>query len=476
MSRGVQRIFANAKWQSRALTAGMGDVFVPRPHAQMTMPFASAVETQIPLWLCAPFALLLALIAIMPLSPPRVKHLWERFYPVAAFGLGALVVAHYLVRINNGGETILRTGHEYFAFMALIGSLYVVAGGIHIRVKGELAPAGNVVFLLIGAVLANFIGTTGASMVMVRSFIRTNKIRISGYHIVFFIWVISNCGGALTPIGDPPLFLGYLRGVPFFWLVEHVISTWAITIGVILAVFYAIDRHNYSKMPARIRHEIEEPDTWRFDGGGNVIFLAAIIGAVFVTERYFLREIIMLAAAAGSYLTTKKQVHESNAFSFGPIKEVAFLFVGIFATMMPALGYLGQNGSKFGFTKPQEYYVGTGSLSAVLDNAPTYLNFLKLAEANARAMDATDFSHLDPEDEHAEVHVVMEKYPWMIVAVSLGAVFFGAMTYIGNGPNFMVKSIAEDAGVKVPTFLGYVFKFSLPMLLPILLIVGFSML
>jgi Na+/H+ antiporter NhaD/arsenite permease-like protein len=439
----------------------------------MTTHLASVSSAQIiPLWLCGPFALLLLLIAVMPLTPHKVKHFWERFYPLVSIGLGLLIALHYVFRIDGGGVTLGHTMHEYFSFMALIGSLYVVAGGIHIRVAGELTPGGNVVYLLVGAVLANFIGTTGASMVMIRAFINTNKVRISAYHIVFFIFIVSNCGGALTPIGDPPLFLGYLRGVPFFWLIEHVITTWLITIGSILAIFYVIDRRHYMKMSAEARRGIEEPDTWRFDGGANVLFLGIIIGAVFLPETYFLREIVMLGAAAGSYFTTKKDVHELNKFGFGPIKEVAFLFIGIFATMMPALGYLGQNGSKLNFTEPQEYYLGTGSLSAVLDNAPTYLNFLKLAEVNAMTMDPAAFAGVG-DDEKAAVRVVLEKYPWMVVAVSLGAVFFGAMTYIGNGPNFMVKSIAEEAGVKVPTFLGYVFKFSLPILLPILLIVGF---
>jgi Na+/H+ antiporter NhaD/arsenite permease-like protein len=440
----------------------------------MILPLASAASSQvIPLWLCIPFALLLLLIAVMPLAPHKVKHLWERFYPVVSIALGLSIALHYVFRIDGGGVTLAHTMHEYFSFMALIGSLYIVAGGIHIRVAGELTPAGNVIYLLVGAVLANFIGTTGASMVMIRAYINTNRVRISAYHIVFFIFVVSNCGGALTPIGDPPLFLGFLRGVPFFWLIDHVVGTWLITIGAILAVFYVIDRHCYMKVSAAVRREIEEPDTWRFDGGANVLFLGAIIGAVFLPETYFIREIVMLGAAAGSYFTTKKEVHESNKFGFGPIKEVAFLFVGIFATMMPALGYLGQNGDKIGLTKPQEYYIGTGTLSAVLDNAPTYLNFLKLAEVNAMAMDPEAFAEVG-DDEKAAVRVVLDKYPWMVVAVSLGAVFFGAMTYIGNGPNFMVKSIAEEAGVKVPSFLGYLFKFSIPILLPILLIVGWT--
>jgi len=437
----------------------------------MSIHLASVTGQEIPLWLCAPFALLLALIAVMPLTPHKVKHLWERFYPLVAIGLGLLVAAHYVVRIDSGALILGHTMHEYFSFITLIGSLYVVAGGIHIKVKGELTPGGNVVFLLIGAVLANFIGTTGASMVMIRAFIHTNKVRISAYHVVFFIFIVSNCGGALTPIGDPPLFLGYLRGVPFFWLVDHVIVIWAVTIGALLAVFYIIDRRNFMKMPEQLRIEIAEPDTWRFDGGGNILFLAMIIGAVFLPAAYFIREAVMLAAAAGSYFTTKDEVHEWNRFTFGPIKEVAYLFVGIFATMMPALGYLEHNGGKLGLTHPREYYVGTGTLSAVLDNAPTYVNFLKLAEVNAVTSFPEEFvdSH---GDERAMVRTLLDVHPGLVVAVSLGAVFFGAMTYIGNGPNFMVKSIAEEMGVRVPTFMGYVFRFSLPILLPILLIMG----
>jgi Na+/H+ antiporter NhaD/arsenite permease-like protein len=181
-----------------------------------------ATGIDIPLWLTAPFALLLLLIAVMPLTPPRVKHLWDRYYMHTALGLGLVVVAYYLC--HAGEETVLATSKEYFSFISLIGSLFVVAGGIHLKVKGEATPWANVVFLAIGAVAANLIGTTGASMVLIRPFIRMNKVRISAYHIVFFIFIVSNCGGALTPIGDPPLFIGYLRGVPFFWLMGHVIA------------------------------------------------------------------------------------------------------------------------------------------------------------------------------------------------------------------------------------------------------------
>jgi Na+/H+ antiporter NhaD/arsenite permease-like protein len=430
-----------------------------------SFPLAAALE--IPLWLVAPFGLLLALIAVMPLAPTGLKHAWERFYPLVSLGLGSGVAAWYLLRVPGGGITLAHTAHEYVSFIALIGALFVVAGGIHIKVQGEATPFGNVVFLAIAAVLANAIGTTGASMVLIRPYIRMNKIRISAYHIVFFIFIVSNVGGALTPIGDPPLFLGYLQGVPFFWLIEQVMLQWLATLGLLLAVFYVMDRRYYRRAPAEIRREIEEPDTWRFQGGVNVLLLLVIIGAVFLPGDFFVREGVMIAAALASLRLTPKPVHAQNHFSFGPIREVAFLFAGIFATMMPALGYLEANGRQFGIDRPAQYYFATGSLSAVLDNAPTYLNFLTLAEVSAEARAPEAFAAAG-DDRFARTQVLLEQEPGLVVAVSLGAVFFGAMTYIGNGPNFMVKSIAEASGVQVPTFFGYILRYSLPILLPIL--------
>jgi Na+/H+ antiporter NhaD/arsenite permease-like protein len=300
-----------------------------------------------------------------------------------------------------------------------------------------------------------------------------NKIRISAFHVVFFIFIVSNVGGSLTPIGDPPLFLGFLRGVPFFWLAEHVVVIWLTTLAALLAVFYGFDRRSFAHMPRKLQAEVAAPtDTWRFEGTANVLFMFVIIGAVFLTEKFFLREIVMLGAAAASYFTTAKNVHAENAFTFGPIKEVAYLFAGIFLTMMPALGYLALHGPEFGFTRPLQYYFASGGLSAVLDNAPTYVNFLQLAEATVRAQDPAAFVAAG-NDPVAAVRVLLALQPQLVIAVSLGAVFFGAMTYIGNGPNFMVKSIAHDSGVHCPTFFGYLFKFSLPILLPILVLVGF---
>lgn len=428
----------------------------------------------IPLWLTVPFALLLLLIAVMPLTPPRIKHFWEHYYAHTAIGLGLLVAAWYFLKIPSGTGTVLGTAHEYFSFISLIGSLFIVAGGIHIKVKGEATPFGNVIFMAIGAVAANLIGTTGASMVLIRPFIRMNKIRISAYHIVFFIFIVSNCGGALTPIGDPPLFLGFLRGVPFFWLIEKVLIQWIVTVGAILVAFYAMDRYYFSRVPRKIRSKIEEEDTWRFEGGINVLLLFAIIGSVFLPEIPFLREGVMIAAAFISYKFTPKVVHEENQFSFGPIKEVGFLFMGIFLTMMPALGYLQEHGKDIGFTKPTQYYFASGSLSSVLDNAPTYLNFLQLAEATF--VDRATLPKNDKGEISADAGVKRllesDKTAIYIIAVSLGSVFFGAMTYIGNGPNFMVKSIADSTGVNTPSFFGYILKYSLPILLPILWLSG----
>lgn len=447
----------------------------------MTPFLASAPAGSIPLGWLAPFGLLLLLIATMPLSPHGIKRFWEKFYPAVAIGLGLIVAAFYIIQVPHGGHKVLVTMEEYFAFIVLIGSLFVVAGNMHIDIRGEARPAGNVIFLLIGAILANFIGTTGASMVLIRPWIRMNKYRITAFHIVFFIFIVSNVGGALTPIGDPPLFLGYLHGVPFFWLLEHAMLPWLFTLGLVLAIFFVLDWRNFQRAPKPVREkETGKEPAVRVEGLHNILFLLVIVGAVFLPEKFFLRQIAMLGAAAGAMYSTRKTIREANEFSFGPIKEVGFLFVGIFATMMPALDYLQEHGREFGIEKPTQYYVASGALSSVLDNAPTYLNFFTLAQAAV----APDTVRLTPEGQPApEQHIVdwllhpesrNGQYPTAlyIIAVSLGSVFFGAMTYIGNGPNFMVKSIADSSKVHTPSFFAYIFKYSIPFLLPVLLLCG----
>jgi Na+/H+ antiporter NhaD/arsenite permease-like protein len=427
-----------------------------------------AVEL-VPPVLLAPFCLLLLLFAVMPLTPARTKHWWEHNYHFVSVGLAVLVGGYYVLKVPAGGTMLAHELHEYFSFITIIGALFVVAGGIHLRVKGEATPFENVVFLLVGALLANVIGTTGASVVLIRPWIRMNKIRISAFHIVFFIFVVSNVGGALTPIGDPPLFLGYLRGVPFFWLIEHLWQEWLVTLGLILAVFYVFDRRSFRHMPAPVQGEVaQHHDTFRLEGKRNLALLAVIVAAVFIPKAYFIRELVMLGAAGLSLKVTPREIHAQNHFNFAPIKEVAYLFIGIFTTMMPALNYLEVHGSKLGFTRPTQYYYATGGLSAVLDNAPTYVNFLKLAETTFVEQSVVERAEGGGSYDQRAVTVLVETHPGIVAAISLGAVFFGAMTYIGNGPNFMVKSIAVHAGVHCPGFFAYIFKYSLPILLPIL--------
>ncbi len=423
----------------------------------------------------APFIILLLAIAVMPFIN---RHWWEHNYPLVSFALGAVSVIYYFFILKNAPRMI-HTAIEYFSFISLIGSLFVVAGGIHIRVKGRSTPIANVILLGIGAVISNLLGTTGASMVLIRPYIRLNNYRISGYHIVFFIFIVSNIGGMLTPMGDPPLFLGYLKGVPFFWVISHVWYIWLIAIVSVLFVFYLIDRHNYKKLPDVMEKEIEaKGEEAVVEGLHNIIFLLIILGAVFLKEP--IREIIMIGSAVASYLTTKREIHERNDFNFIPIKEVAILFVGIFATMVPALDWLELNAEKLGITHPGQFFWSTGILSSFLDNAPTYLNFLSAAfglhglsvdnpihmKAMLGMLSSNDLSHLQILHNSNVFPVTSESWRY-VQAISVSAVMFGAMTYIGNGPNFMVKSIAEQSHVKMPSFFGYMVKYSIPILIPI---------
>ena len=409
------------------------------------------------LWVI-PFVALLVSIAVFPLIN---KHWWEKNYPLVSFGLGAIVVFYYLFMLKNP-ESLVRTGHEYFSFIALIGSLFVVAGGIHINVKGEATPLVNSLFLLVGGVLANLLGTTGASMVMIRPWLRMNKYRLTTFHIIFFIFIVSNIGGALTPIGDPPLFLGYLKGIPFFWVLENVWPVWLLTMGILLALFFIVDSRNYKKAPKEIRLKETAHEEWKFLGVHNVLFLLMIIGAVFINHPPFLREGLMILAAVLSYKTTSKNIHESNHFNFEPIKEVAILFIGIFATMIPALEWLEHNADKIGIHTPGQFFWSSGALSSVLDNAPTYLNFL-----------SASIGLFISEHPDNPVMALLANHPDYIRAISVGSVFFGAVTYIGNGPNFLVKSIADQMKVKTPSFFGYVLRYSFPILILIFGLVWF---
>ncbi|MEK9136843.1 MAG: sodium:proton antiporter, partial [Bacteroidota bacterium] len=380
----------------------------------------------------------------------------------------------------------------------------------HLGLRGDFTPMQNVALLGVGSVLANVVGTTGAAMILIRPYIRGNAWRWAPYHIAFFIFIVANCGGALTPIGDPPLFLGYLKGIPFFWVAEHLWYKWAIGMVAVLAIFYVIDLRSFSKLPASVRHGAEgAEEVGEATGVQNVFFLMMILVAVFITNPPFLREVLMVLAAVGSYFTTRSDIHKRNEFNFLPIKEVAILFLGIFATMVPALDWLELNATKIGIQSAAGFYWATGTLSSFLDNAPTYLNFLSAAiglfvnEEIVRQVyhlvqtqgsdiaqitgpyaieikntfatlmkyhaDLVASGHVPVDD--INVSYLIANHNIYIQAISIAAVFFGACTYIGNGPNFMVKSIAEQSGVRCPSFFGYIVKYSLPVLLPVFTVI-----
>jgi Na+/H+ antiporter NhaD/arsenite permease-like protein len=426
------------------------------------MILASVVSSAPPLWLVLPFVTLLLCIALLPLW---AAHFWEHRYHQIAVGLGAVTALAYVFLLQRT-EPLGHALTEYIGFMALVGSLFVISGGINIRVKGSATPTANVLFLAVGAVLANIIGTTGASMLLIRPWIKMNKVRITGLHVVFFIFIVSNCGGALTPIGDPPLFIGLLRGVPFWWTLEHAWQPWLACNVLLLIVFWLLDRVSFGKAAGSIQAKAEEGDWWAFRGAGNLLALAAVLGAVFLPSHIHfgpvsLSALVMIVAAIVSYIVTPRDIHEANDFSFGPVKEVGWLFIGIFLTMIPALETLQLRGVP-GLGSPLSYYFATGSLSAFLDNAPTYLAFLATAMGQAGA----DVSTV------SDVTAFVSSHPAQVLAVSLGAVFFGAGSYIGNGPNFMVKAIAEKAGVQAPSFIRYITHYSLPLLVPVLVVVG----
>jgi Na+/H+ antiporter NhaD/arsenite permease-like protein len=448
-----------------------------------------------PVWMVAPFVLLLLSIALLPFID---KHFWEHHYPKAAIGLGLIAVAYYVFVLHNAPR-MLTSLIEYVGFMALIGSLFVIAGGIHINMTGRSTPAVNTGLLAVGALLANLIGTTGASMLLIRPFLRINKYRVAPFHAVFFIFIVSNIGGALTPIGDPPLFLGYLKGVPFFWLlkVPQVVLAWLLCVAALLALFFLIDLHDFQKHKHEVRRHAE--DRVELEGTHNFIWLFVIIGLVLMQKAEWLKGLgdwpafgaigqalgwdgaktaesfvtvaiaaLMIVMACLSHKFANKDALRENEFSFGPVREVGFLFVGIFATMVPALDLLEKHAADIGITTARQFFWGSGILSSVLDNAPTYLNFLTAAFG---------LQHLSLENPaHVQSFLLDAHTAKYIVAVSLGSVFFGANTYIGNGPNFMVKSIAESSGVKCPSFFGYVVKYTLPILIPLFAIVSWLIL
>src|SRR5215813_4218874 len=390
--------------------------------------------------LSVPFGLLLLAIALLPLIVP---HWWayNSNKALVALTLGAPVAGSLLLQGAVGWHRLQHTLVEYVEFMVLLSSLYTIAGGIALRGDLQATPVVNGCFLGLGALLASIMGTTGASMLLIRPLLQTNAERRYVTHtVIFFIFLVSNIGGCLTPLGDPPLFLGYLRGVPFTWT----LSLWPVwlTMVVMLLVVYGVwDTIMHARESSQaLQLDRTHVEPLRLKGSSNFLFLGLVITAVALVPAPW-RMLLMLAATGGSLLLGETAARRANQFTYAPIIEVAVLFLGIFLTMIPALEFLDQHGASLEINTPARFFWVTGAFSSFLDNAPTYVTFFEAARAQASlALGGTTVAGVPD--------------MWL-KAISLGAVFMGANTYIGNGPNFMVKTVAEEAGIKMPSFFGY---------------------
>lgn len=439
----------------------------------------------IPLWLCIPFAGLLLCIAVLPLIKGEW---WEKNRPWVVLACSVLFIVPFAIKYGAGtaAETVLECLiNDYLTFIVLLFGLFCVSGNINL--EGDLvgSPRMNTMLLAVGTLLSSCIGTTGASMLLVRPVIKMNSWRKNKSHImVFFIFLISNMGGCLTPIGDPPLLMGFMRGVPFTWSL-HLFGILFFNLVIMLTVFYFIDRKAYRlDIAIGMRPDISKPKTtFKINGLHNIVFMVMIVvavvlsgvlpgfsafqdasgavrgihifGEVVLTYPSLIEIAIILLAAFLSFKTTKNEVRTKNHFTWGAIQEVAVLFVGIFITMQPALMILKAKGASLGLSQPWEMFWVTGALSSFLDNTPTYLVFL----TTAGTLGATG-------GIATTVGTISVK---MLMAISCGAVFMGANTYIGNAPNFMVKSISDENGIKMPSFFGYLLM-SVRYLLPLFLI------
>ena len=410
-----------------------------------------ATETNWPIML--PFGILLLAIALGPLI---AQYRWERHYHQLCVALAGVVCSYHIFAIHQIAR-VLHASSDYVTFMVVVGSFFVVSGGIHLRVRAPSGPARNTLFLFVGAVLANLVGTIGASMLLIRPWISMNKGRAAPLHIAFFIFLVSNIGGALLPAG-PPLFLGFLKGVPFWWTAQHCWREWLITVGIVLLIFFVLDSINLRA--SRKTGQESDLTSWQCDGAHNFIFLLVILGALVAVPTGW-REPFVVLTALGSYLGTPQRIRDANNFTFAPLREVGWLFLGIFGTMIPVLQFMEHSAGRLGLNSDLTFYWATGMLSALLDNAPTYLAFFAAA-LGLRGLDINDSSH---------VARFIGENGRELIAISLGATFFGALTYIGNAPNLLVKTIAEHARVRTPSFIEYIWKFALPILIPIFALV-----
>jgi len=407
-----------------------GAVFVPGPG-----------------WI-APFGAMLLAIAILPLAAPVF---WQSNLRKLAVG-AALGLPVLILYARHDPAALGHTAADYLSFMALLASLFVISGGVLVTGDIPARPAVNTAFLAVGALLASLVGTTGASVLLIRPLLATNEERRHVAHtVVFFIFVVSNIGGCLTPLGDPPLFLGYLLGVPFAWTLR-LAPHWLLANGLVLGVYYLWDRRAYAREDAAaIAVDETAVRPIRVTGRRNVMFLLAVVASVAWLHAPY-RELAMVALSALSLAVTPRAVREANRFTFHAIYEVAALFAGIFLTMIPALDVLHARGRDLGLVEPWQFFWSTGLLSSFLDNAPTYLTFLAIAQSLGLPREVAGVSHQ------------------VLAAISVGAVFMGANTYIGNGPNFMVRSMAQERGIRMPSFGGYML-YSGAVLIPVFLII-----
>jgi len=438
--------------------------------------------TKLPLWSIIPFAGILLSIALFPLFAP---HFWHHHFPKVSLAWALLFAVPFLFTYGHAAwHSILHIYLiDYIPFIILLWGLFTVSGGLLVRGKLEGTPMINTIFLLIGTILASWVGTTGASMLMIRPVIRSNKNRQSKVHIiVFFIFLVANIGGSLTPLGDPPLFLGFLHGVSFFWTL-HMLPMMSFLSVILLALFFVIDTIVYRRETKGVtKAPTGEKSAIRIVGLYNFIFLGGIVGSVLlsgmlklgiiniggieVEGQNLLRDVLIVGMGVLSMVFTPKDVRKENEFSWAPILEVAYLFAGIFMTIIPALAILraGEHGALAFLIKavnePSHYFWAAGILSSFLDNAPTYLTFFNSALGQL----------LPGIPEATAVHDLMGTHRVYLEAISCGAVFMGANTYIGNAPNFMVKSIAEESGIRMPSFFGYML-YSVGILIPLFILV-----
>jgi len=414
-----------------------------------------------PILMVIPFIAILLVIAVFPLLP-KVSRWWEqnRNRLIVSIILGVPVAIYIYL---HAPLQVSHSALEYFQFLSLLAGLFITAGGIHVSGDLRATPGVNSVFLLVGYILASIIGTTGAAMVLIYPVLRTNRERHYVAHtVIFFIFLVCNTGGLLSPIGDPPLFLGYLRGIDFFWFIK-LLPLWILNGVLLFAIYYALDAYFYAKETPRdvaLDRAVIEP--LRMIGSFNLIFLLAIVVSVAMSVSTPYRESIMYAASGFSLLYTHKSAvaltaRVKNEFNFHAILEVAAVFAGIFATMMPALILLRIRGAELGVDHPLEFFYATGLFSSFLDNAPTFLVFLELGLSVTGLEQAVQLQVGDP--------------AMILGAISAGAVFMGANTYIGNAPNFMVRSISEQQGVKMPSFFGYML-WAIAILIPVFTLIA----